>query len=251
MPWSNGLSYDDNGRFTGQIRDMPMGNESTGGQSSAKGPVGGDPFSGTVSALVAGGLNYLGNERTNDANKQIARDATLANMSEAQKNREWEAQMSNTAVQRRMADLKSAGINPLLSGVDAASSPSGSAAQAETATMTNSMAAGLSSAIQAKQLSQAIQKQDADIALTRDQQNLTKAQTNKSNVDALATSKDLPKADLFNRLYKGAVDMFKDATRSNAQPNDAAKARAKQIHDQLEKTRIENNVRKIRNKTPF
>lgn len=71
-------------------------------------------------------------------NNQLAQQnqsaANQFNAEQAQLNREFQANMSNTAHQREVADLKAAGLNPVLSaGGSGASSPSGSTASGSAA----------------------------------------------------------------------------------------------------------------------
>lgn len=68
-------------------------------------------------------------ERANELQRQNMQMAMEFNAREAQKNRDWEETMSNSAYQRAVTDMKAAGINPILAAANGgASTPGGGAA---------------------------------------------------------------------------------------------------------------------------
>ena len=61
-----------------------------------------------------------------------ARETMAYNSAEAEKNRKWQEQLSNTAHQREVSDLKAAGLNPVLSAMRGGAS-TGTGGQAQIA----------------------------------------------------------------------------------------------------------------------
>lgn len=211
-------------------------------------------------ALAGAALGYLGQREANDANRDIARDATNASNLMSKDQMAFQERMSNTAHQRQMADLRAAGLNPLLAGTGGASVPTGAAGEAKTAHMENAIGAGLSTAQSVIAAKQQIEKQEADIGLIRDQQENTKMNTKladanakKAAMDTAVTAKGIPKADITNRIYNWANDMFKRATDTNAKTNyktSEQKNLEKSFSDVLERRRQQMNKARIKNNKP-
>lgn len=92
-----------------------------------------------IGNLFTGNLDYerylesMGFQNAFNAEQaQIARDFSAL---EAEKLRNWQEYMSNSAYQRQVADMKKAGLNPYLAySAGGASTPSGATAQSSSAT---------------------------------------------------------------------------------------------------------------------
>ncbi len=102
-------------------------------------------WSSIISGIASLGGSALGFAGQKSSNKQ--------NLAEAQRNRDFEERMSNTGYQRAMADMKKAGLNPILAYKSGpASTPKGSTGTVQSATAGLKLGEAVTSALQVANL---------------------------------------------------------------------------------------------------
>ena len=144
---------------------------------------------GVMGSVITGIMNYRGAKRQNERNAE-----------EAKKQRDWQQYMSNTAVQRRMADMAAAGINPILAGRYDASTPPGALAH----NMQNTAAAGTQGAATAMQM-----------VTQKKQLQLLDAQIQNTNADSRLKGDTAFKEWMLGNKVNAEMDQINSATQLN------------------------------------
>lgn len=152
----------------------------------------------------------------------------IFNKNEAEKNRDWQEEMSNTSIQRRMADLKEAGLNPLLATNSAsagASTPSGAQANIDTTGIHSGINNGFQLALQAKNIEAEVDKKRAETDATRDKMITEELNRQGMALDNLGKEKGLRTEDLRQNYLNAQTDnerakiMTEFARRNNIDQN--------------------------------
>jgi len=98
----------------------------------------------TAVALGSAAASFIGGERRNEAQLEATRLANAASLASTREQMNFQREMSNSAYQRAVADMREAGINPMLaSRVGGASTPGGSSYQAQIPSIMDTLTPGI------------------------------------------------------------------------------------------------------------
>lgn len=150
-------------------------------------------LSAAAGSVIGAGLSFLGGQKANASNRKIMREQMA-----------FQERMSNTAITRRSADLRNAGLNPILAVGQPASSPAGASA-----VMKNSAKDGVDSFNQTKQAIAQLRAVNSQAALNDQMSkkaaqeiNLIKESTNIAGHTARREAANASMAEQENQMFQ-------------------------------------------------
>lgn len=195
---------------------IPLSSAVNGGElsRSSNGPMSGfNPWSMLSPVLGAGADIWSANkvasgqEEANATNLESAREQMAFQASQTAQQQSFQSEMSNTAHQREVADLKAAGLNPVLSANSGASTPAGASGSGAQASVQNAapnyggiVPKGIDTAVRLKQMQKDFESTDSGIYL-----NAAAADREESNAKVARNSAKKVAQD--TRISKAEADL--------------------------------------------